>query len=1616
MKRNIKVKRLHKTELLRRILVVLLCINILAGVVSSSLIFTVHSQESSKQNVQHVETREEIKARLMKQIRYEGWDPYSEDMTLDEFYVLMEMFEDGTLPLKNAAYAVNANGQSTVAESSVTVPRNMFLFAGLKDAVENGLITNNTPLEYNNEDSDAVTRDEPDDYPAGLDQYNGGYMRPPKNWEGLEMVGMQAVIIKPGANDGNIAVAGDVVQDLFINYEGYYVSRVTVEGIEAAILGVVQKPDGGFVYYYLSADGQDSSVSTTTMPKGQKFIIQYFPNEHAIDYKVYLNENELFGSWDDLEDFNSFTDITDNVVNLIGYTDTWADTIFGASRPLQTTEGAYSFDVSTPYEYEVRLYRQKGTDIGQYTGKENAANRLKDYGVINDGYPLGAEPMYELSGGYSKLLPNLDKGPSYMTTKATLYNNLVTEDRTVIAVVTRKETPKFDVMKYLPSTNNTSGRGTSALGKIYALDKATGAQVIIPYDYEDLFLWANGGNSKYDYNDNRNSRGDASKNNIRDGNIATGDGWRWNSQYNTVTAEDHGLSNAAMYPAGDGTYYYQWTWQTNNDNVFILDTLEINGVAINIPYSPKKTIDESKMASAKADTGLKGWYAETTLPDGAIVKVEELMAFNLGGKAQRVYRFTITGARTNVTLTNMNLFQSDSGSPEISVYSLEGVYADFSDVQPDLTQSPAIQYFSNNNTWIRGVLAAVLVDNQDEGVKYDGDSNLHGANIRFKLADGYGDPYHLFENPNASGDTVIGNQASAVRNDDYLTATPNSDRIRKLSDVEDGQQLDPQFIYEDDDGWYYIRLTGHDSVTEKFALLTICAVPIRYVVHFIPETSNVPNPGNMPTFEHTIGVCPSFLTGDTTLPMNEYDDFFGSFYDTFKNNIIAIPSDQYGVIQPFDPSGKYIFVDWVLVDETGKPIVSTDGQEFHFFNKAIDLTTIDQYTVYNNELGGESVDVYVIRLKPTWKLLTNPFKYNIVLNWVDAKGELHKEDFRGNWDEVLTEGPVEGESIYVYINKLAEPFWDWIATHPTYTFWDDVNNAADTMDEAGNITKSEDYIDNALTAYISGLLGLDISQTDYSEILAAMTGLAASENGKQIFVRLGSNTFAVNENGGQISFWMYETLGGIVFKKDVQVESFNVNEEYYFTVTDVTVGESHDMLYGTYKAYPKKKFDDVDNDETTDADAWDVTFDNGKIVSIVKNGVDCGGYFTLKHDEEIRLYIPEGTYNIVELGSSSGGSYKVEVEYDGTNPKGENWVLPTGEEWIKGDKQELVEQGTDDGVSQVTAQVDFKIGEHNVVQTIIFHNQTSSLLVVKEIDSLEDYAEEIPPEVFSKTYEFNVRLKLPEGYGPLEAKTKYGETYYYFNMNIYDEHGNGTSGIIILEDEMVNGETVWAGKVQLQAFHRAAIVMTVPEQTERTINYWVEEVEPKYETEGLDSEMYILPYNCEGNIEPAERVVATVVNWYNDLPGNGYLVITEENGDPNESFFYKITNKYGRELIVSVKGGGKTIVYVPNGKYTIEEITDWSWRYEDGVCEQSTGDPNYQTVTVKITNENETPNTAVHADYTHESNDKVWLGGEKSKDNRFAAPSTGDVETENVTLHRDAVTPVIFGDEKRKLL
>lgn len=1654
MKREIGANRLQKTKITYRFLAIFLCILMvfsICGVVPFSWAKPLDSTEV--ENTVPEETQEDLKASLMDRIRYEDWDPYSSDMTLDEFYALMELFEDGSLPLKSKEPAKAPSNSPIIgvpgmdepgieepgtvtpldAQEEVYIPRSLFMFSGLAN-YEGEL----PPLEYNN---DTGALDEIDNYPAGLDQYSMGYKRPPKEWSGvLTADENKAVVIVPHKNDDDPTINGDVDQELFIHYDGYYVRRVTVQNSEATVLGAIKlQGQNEFVYYYLTNDSQNTDVSTTTLPKDQKFIVQYNVNEHHMYYEVRM-------------------DTPDGV----DVTDEYADAIFGADRSTGTTDGYYSFVATAPYGYEMQIFRlvEGNTEAEEITGPESAT------GIIhNEGYPLGREPVYDQYPGTGFRLNTNPNAPSTLMMSDTFYNANVDADRTIIAVLTEKEKPQFNAGNIVTSSDGAKGRGSSAKRFVTATDRITKVKGEIPYDYEDEYLWRKydmAGSSKYiDY---------SVANAI--GNITTGDEWNWKKDEITVSTMDEN---------DDGTYSYQWTFQTNNkDGGYLMDILEINGVPIRLPFLPKYTErNDDKTGTDKS--GISSWFTETTLPHGINVKVEHLMSFN-DSTEQHVYRITVTNARSNVTVTGMNLMMYNTGAAEIATYDLSGIYADHENGTVDTSQA-AVQFYDqpnkNNNYkvdgWYREAVANVHVDS----INYNnGDMKNHGANVRFKLADGYDSPYYLLE---SSRDGIIPDkdnkaQASTSRDTDGNINFDKQNEIKLMSELKEDEFLDSQYIYAGSDGWYYIRLSEQSPY--KMALLTIGAREVKYVVRYLdtyPEKresdtvltwekigddedilrlSNgtsvgiVKNVENIPEFEHIDGKChPSFhKESDNDIPGQHYDDKNGDYYDTMQDTVALVPLDSKSI--PTDPDGGYVFADWVLVDENYE-VIKVNDNEFHYLGNPITIAEVNEYAIKNDDLGGSSVDVYVLRLMPTWKKIDNPFSYKVALNWVDTQGELHEEFFSDLWRDVITDWEIENGGLTVKVLKEATPFLDWIAQHPTYTFWDGVNNNnalyryyseyIKDMDREEALEKAREEMKKEMAKSIADYLpflvvdGNITNPEQYNKVLDALcrrdiTGAGADGNNgndQDDFWRLGEYAFQVLENEGTIVIWMYENKGGLVFHKDVQAEPFTADDEFYFTVTDIMVGEKNDTpLNGTYKAYPEKVYDSNGKErKILDKDAWVVTVKNGEITKIVKNDGSPEPnppvtYFTLKDGEGIMLYAAPGKYTIAELGSKSGGSYKVNVTYtatDGSILPEDSWDIPKEDAdlWLRGSSKQYLGNGnTSKDISQIYATVDFDIGERDVVQTLTFCNQTCALSVEVSVKGQDGVT--IPSDYLTRDYIFNIAMNLPKNYTPLVDEN--GN--YYFNMVIYNADGTKVRDTIITMDrvdqdtnDLPEGMT-WFGQIKLKDGQRAAIVMNVPDQKEM-INYWAGEIKDWVDTDTSKlTPQYITAQS--GTVKSAECAEIEVVNWYGNLPPNGYLVITETGGKPNESFLYKITDSKGNELIVSVKGGGQTVVCAPLEAYTIEEISDWSWKYEDGICDQSTDRPKGKKATVGISSVNNTPENAVHADYNHARNGKLWLGGENNKNNHFGDPSTSDEEQKSNSSSQEVALLSIFDDKKKK--
>ena len=135
--------------------------------------------------------------------------------------------------------------------------------------------------------------------------------------------------------------------------------------------------------------------------------------------------------------------------------------------------------------------------------------------------------------------------------------------------------------------------------------------------------------------------------------------YNWGS-YKTETKE--------MNKQADGTYSYTWIFQTNvsanysgSPGGWMLKSFEVNGTNVPVPLIPV-TIKEPLKLTGETANGVEQkdvTYTETILPNGTKVKIEYLCLFvgNNGKNAQnqRIYRITISNARTDVTITGGSL-------------------------------------------------------------------------------------------------------------------------------------------------------------------------------------------------------------------------------------------------------------------------------------------------------------------------------------------------------------------------------------------------------------------------------------------------------------------------------------------------------------------------------------------------------------------------------------------------------------------------------------------------------------------------------------------------------------------------------------------------------------------------------------------------------------------------------------------------------------------------------------------------------------------------------------------------------------------------------------------------
>ena len=1349
------------------------------------------------------ENSEMLKSSLLNRIREGSFDPYSSDMTLEEFYALMELFEEGSLPLKNTTvtsknvgvmYADGVIGDPGVEEPGIAV----------QASVEDGVIP---PAMF-------------DAFYAVSGESIGGL---PNWWTGFRQGNVYSDnnTVKM-VNEGDMDVNAGFPYITDTSGATHYVRRVTVSGIEASVIGIIDAGENGVNYYYLSQTDQNTQVSTTALAEGQKFGLQYSEEEFSVQYELKLYDKDgtdLTGT------------LTDDGVNW------WLDTILGADRPAQTTDRAYILNATAPDYYTVAIY---DTDNGDTANVE----MMGVPGYTN--HPLGDEPIYDTG---NNPVTSSDGYNTMVTTGA--YSVIAESNRTVVVVVRRKSDPVFSAQRWLAS-NNARGRGASAK-EGYEFINSDGSLNIL-------------------------SGGDINGNETPN--------WDWGT---------FASGSKNMWKDSDGTFSYIWTFQTNSGgNACFLDSLSFNSVDVPIPFSPAFSANKDE---PEVGMGNPRSCTTTVLSDGAVVTVEYLYRMN---KDQRIYRISITGAKSNIIITGGNLMLI-GGAEEYIPQTLLGV------------KGESFEYYDGG--WGEKNKSVPVIHKGALGQNFDPD---YGANFRFKLEKGYDDPYYIWENRSGK---VIQNQTSVTERDADGNATVYNS-VQPLP--EKGSIIQSGFIYgPDKDGYYYIRINTQGG--ERLALLSIHASQVKYVVEYQPGSVNA---GNMPAFSHSSSHV-------TLVGKNQIDDNNGVWYDLTTNYDIPISNSA-----PYDIDANVLlaheFRGWAVLDrdgnivyeqavnesgdllynEDGSPIyVQEENKDGEFVDKPLlfngntiqSLSDFAQYAVKDNTLGDVDISVSVIRLAAMWKEISDPISYDVVLNWIDASGNWNEETF-SNWPTVWTSGDGSNNMITltVQVNSAAELLHDWLAQHPTYSFWDEMNNA-----------KNNDEIQAAI-------------EDAFEDVDMQPARSVFEPDG---FVRYGNYAFGVDidkeTRTGTVVIWMYENKGGLVFHKAVAQEPFSYDDEFYFTVSDILVGEvDHVPLNGVYFAYPES----IKTGDSTAQDAYAVTYVDGNIQSIVKGGEELGNYFTLKDDEGIRLYVPTGQYTLTELGSKSGGSYKADVTYDDGNGKtdpGEDVDMPTGV-WLKGSEKEEIDQKewVSKGVQQVAATVTFAAGEDNVVKTLTFTNQTSSLSVRKNILPEGDET------LLGTEFEFQVWLDLPDdGSTPLDAGT-----YYYYNVNYYLNDGTASGGIIELTEctsdlpkDLQGSENVWTGTLKMYGGGRAVIVMQVLDDG---LNYYVEEqVDPNATyTQLTDLNTGTGGHIATGKLEEAviwNTIYKTGLTLSKVLEGPSAdadttaftftITLTDRNDKPISGKYSVETNVDGLTEIVFTDG--KATVKLQNGQYvTIKDL------------------------------------------------------------------------------------------------
>ena len=1012
---------------------------------------------------------------------------------------------------------------------------------------------------------------------------------------------------------------------------GYHFVNVTVNDVEVVRIGILMPdndPNGAPTYYYMTqkhvdsddtSDGSGShtgSISALVLPDGAQFKVNYAVNEYTYSYEIQLNGE----------------DVTNEIVDPTASNPvTWLQTIFAGQNPSSTTNGAISFTVTIPYGYTARVLRYE-YDNAKDVWKKDPID-LTSKGAprpVNGGYPLGTEPTYVyVSDGQS--VPDTTKGPSAKTMSAVFYDDTIGQNRKIVVELIKDvNDPIFDAHFWL-SSKNAEGRGATAENAL--LPDETG--------YVPNLFWSKGG-----------------------GNVQPEkDQWNWNDGVfakdpQKLTGDDVDTYATHWYQDTDGTWTLIWAFQTNGNNSnWILNSLELNGEFIDIPFKPQNNWNDGDVPNTESGTSV----TQATLSNGAAVELTFYRLFN-GGGPQRVYILKITGARSNITVTGGNLMLYGGGAPEYVATVLTGVTA-------KSDGSDCFGYYSNWNTWESQDKVAIQVQTNTNGTEaqrrattnFAGDAEHYFANLRFQLQEGYENPVYLWED-RVSG---IGLEGSAIRNAHGVISWEDV-----KSHLDSSGKLLPNAIYgpvveKDENGrdqeWYYIRIDQSNqpggSAGHKMCVLNLTATAMRYMVRYMVGSQSDPFTNAPSEDKNNVQGMPEFDTSNDSWDDNlqasgglegqhleRYDDNNGNFYDRQTTSTIPV-SDAV----PTTKDEKKFFQYWVLVDKDEKVIKDANDTPIIVRpNETMDLASFAEYGVaLSTDIGGTDNNYYVLRLKGVWSDLPTNFEFYIRMVWTDENGKSHIMDLVQNVITSSTDPNLTDDGcLIVTVNTVTDTFQDWFKAHPFYAY-------ADRNFIATTERKADQFLDqdnNIWEAY-----------PDQFTLGSTEQGLNNKDRYYRVEVGADNIVRYIVQREGTIILYLDEVNGSLPISKTV-IGSDPGADEFTYTVTvkllssdiaraDLEQGDPNyltreslkNMLpSGTYFGFaPSADMTDLSAFTGTDVELHFKRHaaDNDDMANWYSTAT-----FKLKGGEATVLGVPQGSYTITE---EAGPAYTVTVETDG---------------------------------------------------------------------------------------------------------------------------------------------------------------------------------------------------------------------------------------------------------------------------------------------------------------------------------------------------------------------------------